>query len=77
MQQVERHVNCVSGSSLWRSLGHALKRRDWVNLHRAWMCFGLDGVALWGRFRAVPANDMALPRCARLFLNAFSQAKRR
>jgi hypothetical protein len=58
-------------------LGHALKRCDRVNLHRAWMCFGLDGVALWRQSRAVPADDMALPRCARLFANAFSQPKRR
>jgi hypothetical protein len=41
------------------------------------MCFGLDGVALWRQFRAVPADDMALPRGARLFANAFSQPKRR
>lgn len=36
------------------SLGHTLKRYYRVNLHRAWMCFGLDGVALWRQFRAVP-----------------------
>jgi hypothetical protein len=41
------------------------------------MCFGLDGVNLWRQFCAVPANDMALPRGARLFANAFSQPKRR
>src|SRR5438105_15001456 len=58
-------------------LGHALKRCDRVNLHRSWLCFGLDGVALWRQFRAVPADDMALPRGARLFANAFSQPKRR
>jgi hypothetical protein len=58
-------------------LGHALKRCDRVNLHRAWMCFGLDGVTLWRQFCAVPADDKALPRGARLFANAFSQPKRR
>src|SRR3982750_3237746 len=37
-------------------LGHTLERCDRVNLHRSWMCFGLDGVALWRQFRAVPAD---------------------
>jgi hypothetical protein len=64
-----------SGFGLKEASGHALKRCDRVNLHRAWMCFGLDGVALWRQFRSVPADDMALPRGARLFANAFSQPK--
>ena len=58
-------------------LGHALKRGDRINLHRARMCFGFDGVALWRQFRAVPTDDMALPCCTRLLSNAFSQPKRR
>jgi len=57
-------------------LGHALKRCDRVDLYRAWMCFRFDGIALWRQLRAVPADDVALPRGARLFANAFSQPKR-
>ena len=58
-------------------LGHALKRCDRVDLHRARMCFGLDGVAFWRQLCAVRANDTALPRGARLLANAVSQSKRR
>jgi len=60
-----------------RGLGDAFKRCDWVNLHRARMCFGLDGVAFWRQLCAVPADDTALPRGARLFANAVAQRKRR
>jgi hypothetical protein len=58
-------------------LGHAFKRCDRVNLHRARMCLGLDGVAFWRQLCAVPADDTALPRGARLFANAIAQPKRR
>jgi hypothetical protein len=57
--------------------GHAFKRCDGVNLYRARMCFGLDGVAFWRQLCAVPADDAALPRGARLFANAISHPKRR
>ena len=58
-------------------LGHALKRSDRVNLHRAWMCFGLDGVAFWRQLGAVPADDAALPRGARLLATAIAPPTRR
>jgi hypothetical protein len=54
-------------------LGHAFERCDRVNLHRARMCFGLDGVPFWRQLCAVPADDTALPRGARFFANAISQ----
>ena len=41
------------------------------------MRFGLDGIAFWRQLCAVPADDTALPRGARLFTNAVSQRKRR
>ena len=62
---------------LSEGLGHALKCCDRVNLHRARMSFGLDGVAFWRQFRAVPADDSALPSCARLLANALPQPERR
>jgi hypothetical protein len=58
-------------------LGNAFKRCDRVDLHRARMCFGLDGVAFWRQLCAVPADDAALPCGARLLANAISQTKRR
>lgn len=64
----------VRASTEWS--GHAFKRCDRVNLHRARMCFGLNGVAFWRQLCAVPADDTALPRSARLFANAISQPKR-
>lgn len=57
-------------------LGHAFKRRDRVDLYRPWVSFGLDGIAFRRQFRAVPANDSALPRGARLLSYAISQPKR-
>ena len=57
--------------------GHAFKRRDRIDLHRARVRFGLDGVAFWRQPCAVPADDTALPRGARLLANAISQPKRR
>jgi hypothetical protein len=58
-------------------LGQAFKRCDRVNLDRARMRLGLDGVAFWRQLCAVPADDTALPRGARLFANAVAQPKRR
>jgi hypothetical protein len=67
----------VDGYVRGEALGHAFKRCDRVDLHRARMCFGLDGVAFWRQLCAVPADDTALPRGARLFANAVSKPKRR
>ena len=44
---------------------YSLKRGDRIDLHRAGMSFGLDGVALWRQFCAVPADDVPLPCRAR------------
>ena len=57
-------------------LGNAFKRCNRVDLHRSRMCLGLDGVALWRQLRAVPTDDAALPRGARLLANALSELKR-
>ena len=73
MRRVTRlpcHVLSIEG------LGHAFKRRHGIDLHRAWVRFRLDGVALGGQFCAVPADHLTLPSGARLLAYTISQAKR-
>ena len=57
-------------------LGHAFKGSDRINLDRAWVTLGLDGIAFRGQFRAVPADNLTLPGGTRFLAYAISQAKR-
>jgi len=55
---------------------HAFKSSHRVNLYRAWVTLGLDGIAFRGQFRAVPADNLTLPSGTRFLAYAISQAKR-
>ena len=49
------------GSSPDSAITHAIERSDGIDLYRAWVRLGLDGIAFRGQFRAVPTDNQTLP----------------